>query len=125
MKKIILEGTIDTPTIILDKETGTFEISGKSFPEETKRFYYPALNWILEYIKNPNNKTDFFFKMDYFNSSTSTIFLDILYQLDKCYKKNNDITIHWHYLEIDDDIREAGEEYEEMISIPFVYKAIK
>ncbi len=125
MEKLIFNGNIDTPNIILDKENGKFEISGKSFPEETKRFYESVIKWLIEYSKNPNQKTDFFFKMDYFNSSTSTIFLEILYLLDKCYKENNDIIIHWHFLEIDDDIREAGEEFEEMLSVPFEYKAIK
>ncbi|MEA3317178.1 MAG: DUF1987 domain-containing protein [Bacteroidota bacterium] len=125
MEKLLIEGTLDTPNIILDKDLGKFEISGKSFPEETKRFYTPVVNWLEEYCKNPNEKTNFFFKLDYFNSSTSTVFLDIIYLLDKLYKKNNNITIHWHHLDIDDDMLEAGEEFEEMVSIPFEYKAIK
>ncbi|MDA3778685.1 MAG: DUF1987 domain-containing protein [Bacteroidales bacterium] len=125
MKNFSLEGSVDTPNIIFDKETGKLEISGKSFPEETKRFYTPILNWIEEYLENSNKKTEVIFKMDYFNSSTSTIFLDIFYLLDKSYKKGNDITIHWDYLDIDDDILEAGEEFEEMISIPFKFKAYK
>jgi hypothetical protein len=41
MKNFSLEGSVDTPNIIFDKETGKLEISGKSFPEETKRFYTP------------------------------------------------------------------------------------
>jgi len=118
MEPLIYEETTETPGVILDKENETFKIWGKSFPEETHKYYEPLLNWLDEYIQNPNNKTSFVFKMDYFNSASSTRILEMLYTLDKLYKAGNDVIIQWHYLEIDDDMVESGKEFSEMISAP-------
>jgi len=118
MEPLIYEETTETPGVILDKENGIFKIWGKAFPEETHKFYEPILNWLDEYIQNPNNKTSFVFKMDYFNSASSTRILEMLYTLDKLYKSGNEVIIQWHYLEIDDDMVESGKEFSEMISAP-------
>ena len=49
MEVIKLKGTDDTPAIILDKENGIFEISGRSLPEDVTTFFEPVLNWLDEY----------------------------------------------------------------------------
>ena len=46
MEILNLEGTEDTPKIILDKKNGIFEISGRSLPEDSAEFYRPVLEWI-------------------------------------------------------------------------------
>lgn len=115
------ERKVETPAILFDKEAGKFEISGKSFPEETKDFYEPVLNWLEEYVENPNPKTDFHFNLDYYNSSTSTMILEMLYILERIKKTGKDLKIHWYYQDIDDDMQEAGEEFAEMIDVPFEF----
>ncbi len=49
MEILNLEGTEDTPKIILDKKNGIFEISGRSLPEDSAEFYRPVLEWIEKY----------------------------------------------------------------------------
>ncbi len=118
MESLIYEETTETPGIILDKENQTFKIWGKSFPEESNKFFEPIFNWLEEYIQDPNENTTFVFKMEYFNSASSTRMLEIFYILDRLYKAGHDVTIQWHYLEEDDDMLEAGVEFSEMISVP-------
>lgn len=125
MDKFNLKGTDSTPKILFDKESGKFEITGRSFPEESRSFYAPVFKWLEEYAQNPNEETFFEFKMDYFNSSSSLIILEILNVLDAIYKKDKKVTISWNYLEIDEDMQEAGEEYSELVSIPFEYHALE
>ena len=51
MEIINLEGTEDTPKIILDKTNKIFEISGRSLPEDSAEFYQPVLDWLGEYAQ--------------------------------------------------------------------------
>ena len=76
MEILNLEGTEDTPKIILDKKNGIFEISGRSLPEDSAEFYRPVLEWIGGYAKEPNGSTEFVFKLEYFNTASSKLILD-------------------------------------------------
>lgn len=125
MDPLLFEETSSTPKIYLDKESDKFEIIGKSFPEESKVFYSPVFVWLEEYTKNPNEETLFEFKMEYFNSSSSLIILEILNILDNIKKSGKKVKILWNYLSIDDDMLEAGEEYSELVSLPFEYNSIE
>lgn len=113
------KGTDDTPSISLDAEQGKFEISGRSMPEDVASFYSPVMDWIDEYFQNPNSKTVFNFKLTYFNTASSKLILDIMVKLEDMQSNGNDISIKWHYPDIDEDMKEAGEEYAEMIEVPF------
>src|SRR3972149_2996005 len=125
MESIDIKGTYDTPGVVLDAENNCFEISGRSYPEDTAEFYIPILEWIGNYIKSPNKKTVFSFKLDYFNSSSYKPFLDILLKLGEIKKKGFDLETQWHYKEGDMDIKEAGEEFAEIVDMPFSFPKYK
>ena len=113
-----LEGTEDTPKIILDKNNGIFEISGRSLPEDSAEFYKPVLEWIGNYSKAPNVATPFAFKLEYFNTSSSKLILDVLSDLEDI----KGMKIDWYYHEDDEDMEEAGKEFSELVEIPFDFK---
>jgi hypothetical protein len=119
METIKIQGTEDTPKIVLDKENDLLEISGRSLPEDVSSFYEPVLNWLNEYAENPNKKTVFNFKLTYFNTASSKLLLDILMKLEEMHEKGNEILIRWHYPEDDEDMSEAGEEYADIVDVPF------
>lgn len=118
MEILKLEGTEDTPKIILDKPNGIFEISGRSLPEDSAEFYAPVLGWIDDYSASPNDKTDFVFKLEYFNTASSKLILDVLSALEDI----EGTTILWYFHEDDEDMEEAGEEFSELVEIPFEFK---
>lgn len=119
METIKIQGTEDTPKIILDAENEFLEISGRSLPEDVSSFYEPVLNWLNEYAEHPNAKTVFNFKLTYFNTASSKLLLDILMKLEEMHEKGNNILIRWHYPEDDEDMAEAGEEYADIVDVPF------
>ena len=125
MEVINIKGTYDTPAVVLDIVNNSFEIAGRSYPEDTAEFYIPILEWIGNYVKSPNKKTVFIFKLDYFNSSSYKPFLDILLKLGEIRKKGFDVYIEWHYKQGDLDIKEAGEEFAEIVDVPFSYPMFK
>jgi hypothetical protein len=119
MNIIKIAGSEDTPTVILDAENDIFEISGRSLPEDVAAFYEPVLNWLEEYAKSPNQKTIFNFKLVYFNTASSKLLLDILMKLESMHEAGCDVLVRWHYPDDDEDMKEAGEEYADIVSVPF------
>jgi len=120
MNALDLEGTPDTPRITLNKDSGIFEVSGRSLPEDVIEFYTPVIEWIKAYAKAPNAKTVFIFKLDYFNTASSKLILEMLNTL----KDINGIQVEWYYLEDDEDILDAGKEFSEQVTIPFNFKLV-
>jgi len=118
MEIINLEGTEDTPKIILDKANGIFEISGRSLPEDSAEFFQPILDWIGAYENDPNASTQFVFKLEYFNTASSKLILDILSSLEEI----DGVTVLWYFHEDDEDMEEAGEEFSELVELPFEFK---
>lgn len=119
MNTIKIMGTDDTPTVILDAENEVFEISGRSLPEDVTAFYEPIIRWLDEYSSSPNAKTIFTFKLVYFNTASSKLLLDILMKLEQMHEDGKDMLIRWYYPEDDEDMQEAGEEYADIVDVPF------
>ncbi|NLR94248.1 MULTISPECIES: DUF1987 domain-containing protein [Flammeovirga] len=118
MKILNLAGTEDTPKVILDKENELFEISGRSLPEDSAEFFAPILNWIEEYADDKNDETRFLFKLEYFNTASSKLILDVLSKLEEI----EGVTVVWYYHEDDEDMQEAGEEFEELVELEFEFE---
>ncbi len=121
MDVINIQGTDDTPFVILDKASGQFEISGRSLPEDVNMFYEPILEWIDQYAEDPNDHTEFGFKLEYFNTASSKVILDILLKFEEIVESGKEVVVKWHYHEDEEDMLEAGEEYADIVDIPFDY----
>lgn len=119
MENLFIEETIETPKVILDKENGVFNFEGKSLPEDVKEFYKPILEWFDNYILDPNHDTELNIKLEYFNTSSSKMILILLKKLIDAKENGSNVLINWHYPYDDEEIFEAGEEYAEIILLPF------
>lgn len=119
MQVLKIDSTEDNPQVILDRESNILEISGRSLPEDVNTFYEPMLSWIEEYAKAPLDVTVFNFKLTYFNTASSKIILDILTQFEEMIEEGHQVMVRWHYPDEDEDMMEAGEEYSEMVDVPF------
>lgn len=119
MRNLIIEPTSKTPKIILNADVNVFEISGRSIPEDSVGFYRKVIDWIDDYSKNPNPKTNFKFQLEYFNTSSSKCLLDVFRRLEKMYKSGHQIEITWCYDADDEDMKETGEDYKALLEVPF------
>lgn len=120
MEALRIQATDETPSVILDPAQNVFEFTGKSLPEDVTSFYGPVLSWLDEYDKSPRPKTVVDFKLNYFNTASSKLILDILFKLENIHQSGTEILIRWHYEEEDEDMKEAGEEYCDLVEVPFV-----
>lgn len=115
-----LEGSPKTPIVSLNHETGVLEIKGRSIPENSIEFYKPILEWMDSYGANPKPETKVNIVLEYFNTSSSKCILDVFKKLEGINSAGKTkISINWHYEEDDEDMLEAGEDYQAIISIPF------
>jgi hypothetical protein len=119
MDPIKIEGTRKTPEVRFDSETGMIEIEGRSIPENSIEFYKPLVDWLDEYSNNPTKKTVVNIKLEYFNTSSSKCILDVFKKLETIFKNEQDVVINWYYEEDDEDMLEAGEDYQSILKIPF------
>ena len=119
MEALKIAGTEDSPDINLDLNSNVLELAGRSLPEDVNTFYEPVLSWIEDYSKSPLPSTVFNFKLTYFNTASSKIILDILTQFEEMIEDGHNVLVRWHFPEEDEDMQEAGEEYADMVDVPF------
>lgn len=122
MNKLSITGTEDTPAVLFDKDIGIFEISGRSLPEDAAEFYAPILQWLEDYAGSSNASTEFQMKLEYFNTASSKLLLDVLTKLEDI----DNSKVLWFYHDDDEDMEEAGEEFSEIIEdVEFELKVIE
>jgi len=119
MEPIIIEGTPKTPSIKFDTRDGVFEIKGRSIPENSVEFYKPLNEWLDQYMQTPLDKTVVNIRLEYFNTSSSKCILDVFKRLEAIHRSKHDVEINWFYEEDDEDMLEAGEDYDSIIKVPF------
>ncbi len=119
MEALHIQETIDSPEVVLDQQGNRFEISGKSLPKDVLQFYKPVLDWLNEYRKKPKPFTRIDFKLTYFNTASSKLILDIMMILEEMKKEGNGVLVKWISPASDEDMQEAGREYQGLVNIPF------
>jgi len=118
MDPIIIVGTQKTPTVNF-YPNGKIEIKGRSIPENSIEFYKPLVDWLEAYSSKPQQLTEVNIQLEYFNTSSSKCILDVFKKLESISKAGNNVVVNWFYEEDDEDMLEAGEDYQSIIKIPF------
>ena len=118
MDKLTIDGTAKSPTIICDPD-GKIVIKGRSWPEHVLNIYQPVFDWLAEYGKSPKSETIVEVSLEYFNTSTSKVVLDIFKRLETLHAAGNTkVTVKWFYEKDDYDLQEEGETFSELVDIP-------
>lgn len=119
MDNIKIEGTPKTPSVEFNGITGVLVIRGRSIPENSIDFYKPLVDWIDAYVVQPAETTVLHMQLEYFNTSSSKCILDVFKKIESIVKTGRNVVVKWHYEEDDEDMLEAGEDYEAIIDLDF------
>jgi hypothetical protein len=114
-----IPATNDCPEVILDKEMNCFEFSGIALPENPKEFFNPIVDWMKDYVKEPNEETVIAFKMEYINSASQKRIHDIILISKEIHDNSMPLYIDWYYHSDDEGMKEEGETLAELVKIPF------
>jgi hypothetical protein len=119
MENLVIEGTAKTPTVNFDKEHGVLVLRGRSIPENSIDFFKPLNEWIEGSSAAPKPATTVDVRLEYFNTSSSKCILDFFKKLEAINGNGTDVHVNWYFEEDDEDMEEAGEDYQAIISLPF------
>jgi hypothetical protein len=127
MRKLVIDQTDTTPLVILDPAGKNFQISGQSRPSDVREFYDQIISWFDDFnifLKDKNNNFDgmiFTFNLDYFNSSSAKLIVDVCKSLSILKQRGLNVSVKWCYEEEDTDMLEAGKEISRIVNCPFEY----
>jgi hypothetical protein len=116
MENLKHEGSSKTPEVDFNS-SGELLLKGRSIPENSIEFYKPLIEWIESYSQSPNSATVLNVQLEYFNTSSSKCILDVFKKLESV--SGSEVSVKWYYEEDDEDMLEAGEDYEAIIDLPF------
>lgn len=116
MDNLTIEGSAKTPTIKFEG-LGKLLIKGRSIPENSIEFYKPIIDWITAYGGMSKDVTEVNVQLEYFNTSSSKCILDVFKKLETL--SSTEVKVNWYYEEDDEDMLEAGEDYQAIINLPF------
>lgn len=126
MEKLDIVGQEFTPTIKYDESTQTLLISGVSVPEDTKGFYESTMKWLDAFFADGSfsGKFRLGINLQYFNTSSSKIIYDLIARLEKNLSPTRDLKVVWYYASDDEDMLESGQNFSEIVSVPFEFVSI-
>ncbi len=125
MDSINIEGTPKTPSVSFEAATGKLVIKGRSIPENSIEFYKPLVDWIDKYASEAKGVVEVNMQLEYFNTSSSKCILDVFKKLENLHNKSvAEVVINWYYEEDDEDMLEAGEDYQSILKLPFKMEEI-
>jgi hypothetical protein len=116
LEKFYFEGSEDKPFIELNPLENKFLFKGRSIPENAYDFYKPVIDWIDDYVKNPNAISVFEFKFEHLNTHSTQQIMKILQRLDK-FPGDSKVKIKWYYFKDDTDMLEIGNRLIEILGV--------
>jgi len=118
MQELRILPTKNSPEIIMNPD-GIIKIRGRSIHENATEFYDPVNAWITEYIKDPADVTCVDMILDYFNSASAKVFIQLLQKLTYVQLKHKKFIFNWYYEDGDEDILERGEYFSSILDVEF------
>jgi hypothetical protein len=113
----------DIPLVIKGyKRSGVIEIRGKAVfntaTEGDNLINKPIIEWIENYLKKKEMIYINFF-LEALNTVSAHSMLNVFKQLEYFNKNHNSIQVNWHYSIDNELILEVGNDYSEIIKLPF------
>jgi hypothetical protein len=119
MENLFIKPNDDTPEVNFST-SGALSLSGRALPEDAASFFLPLIDWLSAYeAAHLSIPITFEMKLEYFNTASSKMLLDIFNKLESISQKGGSAKVNWYYPDGDDDMQEAGEEYAELVDIKF------
>jgi hypothetical protein len=118
MNELKIAATRNSPEILLNPG-GMVRIKGRSIHENALDFFRPVEDWVNEYVLTPADITCIDMNLEYFNSASAKLMIQIFRKLSRVRLLNKKIIINWYYEEGDEDIYERGEYFSSVLNIPF------
>ena len=114
------EKTTSTPYVLVDEASSYLKLEGRCFHENAGAFFKEINDWLDSYLSTDFKIFTFDNELNYFNSSTTKLLLDMLLKMDKYSSDENKVIINWISTDDNEIMIECGEDFqEEMENLEF------
>lgn len=97
-------------------------VDGVSIPENAYAFFRPFEEFINAIDTEQVKEAEIILRLEYMNSLSSKAFLDYVRQLHVT--KQLQMQVIWEYYDDDEEMREYGDTFSEIVRIPFEFREI-
>nr|AGS53337.1 hypothetical protein [uncultured bacterium contig00014] len=108
--------TVSTPYILVDEDKKYMKMEGRSFHENVAEFFREINDWLDGYLAPDFGSFTFDCELNYFNSSTAKLLLNMLMKMDKYASAEKKVTVNWITTESNEIIIECGEDFREEVN---------
>ncbi len=120
MNRLTIIGDEKQAGVDFDPSSGNLKLSGRSIPEDSVDFFGPIIEWVKLYGEDPQPKTVVDVYLEYFNTSSAKLILDIFKEVEHIHSSGKSkVVIRWKHDKGDLDIMEAGKDYSIIVAVPF------
>lgn len=105
--------TTSTPYVLIDEENSYMKMEGKCFHEKAAEFFRDINNWLDRYLATDFGTFTFDNEINYFNSSTTKLLLNMLLKMDEHSTPENKVVVNWITTAKNDIMIECGEDFQE------------
>lgn len=117
MNDLIINPEKDKLTVKCSK--GKISMSGNSILPNTQTFFKPVNDWVDEYIKKPEKKTEITLKFNYIDTSSVQAIFDILKKFRDVPNFEENVVVNWYFEFDDPELLEVGEIMEGRLKLKF------
>lgn len=121
MSRLTLDPTASTPKVLFDLEQRQFEISGRSMPENSLKFYTQVLGWLQEHLGKLEGPIELDINLEYYNTGTYVRLMEIFNHLAELKENGKDVKVIWYYDDDDPDQLDDGKAFEEVVDVEFQF----
>lgn len=119
MKRISEQYTNDTPHLIIDYEAGLIQLGGKAIMHKPESIYKKLQHDIIAYCTNPNKLSVIDIRLTNISTSSSKWLFHLFKEIEKKQSLRSQFIVNWYYNEEDDVMQEIGEDFQQIINLPF------
>jgi hypothetical protein len=120
MKNFTIEGSANSPEVMIDANYGVIEIKGNSTLLAPDAFYKQLARWIHAFnLSDPSTRT-VNIKFDKVDGRSLQCMLYLLQELERINKNNtNKLVVNWFYADNNEQILKLGKKYRTNVELPF------
>lgn len=90
-------------------EPGLISLEGCSITNDPRIFFKPIMDWVKEYMKEPEEVTEVLCKFDYIDTASFKNLYTLLQEMSEAKKPEHRIIVKWFFSYEDPEILELGE----------------
>ncbi|MCB5161101.1 biofilm regulation phosphoprotein SiaC [Marinomonas algarum] len=119
MNDLVIEGTVSSPTVKGEWQSGTLYMEGDSYPENSYELFGSMTEWITRYLQESDQPLTVELKLLYLNTSSIKVMMDMFDDMEAAFQDGRKVAVNWYFDAENERVAELAEEFKEDCTFPF------